>query len=128
MTEDINVILLREISKKLGNLITLSAANLAYNKDIDKAKVLSAVGFIEILPTNEEKIAYHYSTGLTSRQVASHVGVHFTTITSWWKSWGKVGIAECIPVKRGIRYKRVFSLEDFDIAVPPSRKVNVKNI
>lgn len=48
MKEDVNIKLLREISKKLESLITLSAANLAYNRDLDntqKAKVLSSAGF-----------------------------------------------------------------------------------
>jgi len=48
MKGDINVKLLREISKKLESLITLSAVNLAYNKDLNnaqKSKILSIAGF-----------------------------------------------------------------------------------
>lgn len=74
---------------------------------------------LETLSKPEEKIAYECSDGSTSRQIAGIVGVHPTTISSWWKKWAKLGIAEYVTASGGQRGKKVFSLEDFDIEVPP---------
>lgn len=71
----------------------------------------------------EEKIVYQHSDGGSSREVAKAVNVHFTTVVHWWKKWYTLGIVEAIPVKRGVRYCRVFSLEDFDIKVPKIEEV-----
>lgn len=73
---------------------------------------------LETLSKPEEKIAYECSDGSTSSQIAEKVGVHQTTISSWWKKWVKLGIAEYVSASGGQRGKRVFSLEDFDIEVP----------
>jgi transposase-like protein len=79
----------------------------------------------EILPSDKEKIAYHYSDGRSSREVAKLAGVKFSTVAKWWKTWSKAGIAELIGAKRGKRAKRIFSLEEFGIEVP-SLKVRTK--
>lgn len=66
----------------------------------------------------EEKIAYHHSDGRSSREVAKAVNVHFTTVVQWWKKWYTLGIVEAMRVRRGVRYRRVFSLKDFEIEIP----------
>lgn len=73
---------------------------------------------LEILPADSEKIAYHYSDGLDSRSVARLASVGSSTVAKWWKVWIRAGIAQAVPVKRGERAKRLFSLEDFGIAIP----------
>lgn len=77
---------------------------------------------LELLPSDEEKIAYHFSDGRSSREVAKVSGVNYVTITRWWKTWIKAGIAEYISVKGGKRAKKLFLLEDFGIPVPSRRE------
>lgn len=81
---------------------------------------------LELLPSDEEKLAYQYSDGRTSREVSRLVGVSHITITRWWKTWIRAGIAETIDVKGGERARRVFSLEDFCIEVPSPRGISLE--
>jgi len=79
---------------------------------------------LDILPSDKERIAYHYSDGRDSREVGTVAGVHFSTVARWWRTWVKVGIAESLSTKGGgERAKRIFSLEDFGIEVPFHKKV-----
>ena len=70
----------------------------------------------------EEKIAYHYSDGRNSREIATIVGVTKGTILNWWKKWNTKGIVEPLRARRGIRYRHVFELSDFDIKLPSLSK------
>lgn len=81
---------------------------------------------LEILPGHEEKRAYHYSNGRGSREVAKFAGVGHVSVTRWWKTWVRVGMAKFVSAKRGKRAKREFSLEDFGIEVPQLKKVEPK--
>ena len=72
----------------------------------------------EVLGDDMSKLIYHYSDGKSSREIAEKVSVSHQTVTNYWKKWAKIGIVEPLKVHRGIRYKRVFSLEDFGIEVP----------
>lgn len=72
----------------------------------------------EVLEDDVSKLVYHYSDGRSSREVAEKVRVSHSTVTNYWKRWAKIGIVEPIRVRRGIRYKKVFSLEEFGIEVP----------
>lgn len=78
---------------------------------------------LDILPSDKEKIAYHYSDGRDSRAIAKLAGAHFATVATWWKRWTRAGIAESIGAKRGERARRVFALEDFGIDVPTPKEV-----
>lgn len=78
--------------------------------------------FLDILPSDKEKIAYHFSDGAHSgKDVAAVAGVATGTVSNWWKVWVKSGIAESVSVKGGERARRMFSLEDFGIQVPESK-------
>jgi hypothetical protein len=55
----------------------------------------------ETLKTDEEKVAYHQSTGFTSREIAPKVGVSFQTIADWWDKWTRLGIVDRISSKGG---------------------------
>jgi hypothetical protein len=81
---------------------------------------------LDILPSDEEKIAYHYSDGRDSKAVAKLAGVSYVTVTKWWKIWARAGIAEMMSVKGGERARRIFSLEDFGIGVPSPKKTKPK--
>jgi len=77
---------------------------------------------LEILETPEEKIAYQFSDGKTSREVAKEANVSVGTISNWWKKWSKAGIAEAISVKGGgKRARRLFSLDDFGVELSVSK-------
>jgi len=78
---------------------------------------------LDTLPSDKEKIAYHFSDGRDSRDVAKIAGVHFTTIARWWKIWTRVGIAESLSTRGGERSKSIFPLEDFGIELPTIKKV-----
>jgi len=79
---------------------------------------------LDILPSDREKIAYHFSDGgRGSQEVAKFADVNYTTVTIWWKKWARAGIAEMVSVKGGQRAKHSFSLEDFGIEVPEPRKI-----
>jgi hypothetical protein len=79
---------------------------------------------LELLPGNEEKIAYHLSDGEhSSQEVAKPAGVSFGTVTRWWKNWVRAGIAKSVSARGGERAKRLFSLEDFGIEVPQEKEV-----
>ena len=69
----------------------------------------------ETLKTDKEKLAYHLSTGSTSREIGALVDVDNTTISGWWDKWYGVGIAERAPAQRGDRGIRLFDLADFGI-------------
>ena len=76
----------------------------------------------EILQSPEEKIAYQISNGKTSREVAKQANASQSTVVKWWKKWIKAGIAKPVSAKRAQRAIRIFSLDDFAIAVPKIRK------
>jgi hypothetical protein len=73
---------------------------------------------LDVLRTDEEKLAYHYSDGRGSREIAKLAGLSHTTIVDYWKKWANLGLMEFINVRGGTRYKRVFSLSDFGIEIP----------
>lgn len=81
---------------------------------------------LDILPNDEEKIAYHHSDGRSSQEVAKLAGVSYVTITKWWKIWMRAGIAESLAVKGGERARRIFSLEDFGIEVPIPKETKLE--
>jgi hypothetical protein len=79
---------------------------------------------LDVLRTDEEKLAYHYSDGRGSEEVAKLAGLKsHTTILDYWRKWATLGLMEPINVRGGTRYKRVFPLSDFGIEIP---KVNEK--
>lgn len=79
---------------------------------------------LDILPSDREKIAYHFSDGgRGSQEVAKFAGVSHVTVTNWWKLWSRSGIAEMMSVMGGNRAKRTFSLEDFGIEVPQTKEI-----
>lgn len=75
-----------------------------------------------VLSSDEERRAYHHSTGDSSRRVAELAGVGYGTIARWWKKWHRSGLGEMRRVRRGGRFVRSFDLEDFGIPVPPLTK------
>ena len=72
----------------------------------------------DVLTDDLSKLIYHYSDGRSSRQIAQKVSVSHATVLRYWRKWAKVGIVEPIKVGSGIRYRKMFNLEDFGIEVP----------
>jgi len=72
-----------------------------------------------VLNSPQKKITYHLSDGIRNRtNIGKLAGVHGTTVSDWWQSWYKIGIAKPIGVQRGNRGKKVFDLSDFAIVIP----------
>lgn len=69
---------------------------------------------------DSDKLAYHFSDGRPSTQIAKLSGVSDFTIRAYWKSWAALGIVVPSPSYKG-RYERVFSLEQFGLDIPPSK-------
>ena len=68
---------------------------------------------------DESKLIYHhYSDGMSSREIAAKVSVSHQTVINYWKKWVRVGIIEPIKTHGGIRYRKIFELEDFGIEIP----------
>jgi len=70
------------------------------------------------LRNDSEKLAYQFSDGRGSQEVAKVAGVSYATVTIYWKKWATLGVVEPMKVQGGTRYRRIFSLEDLGIEVP----------
>ena len=70
------------------------------------------------LPTDQAKLAYFYSDGRSSREVAQASGCAPSSIVTYWKKWSRNGIVKPVAVQRGDRYKKVFDPTDFGIEIP----------
>jgi len=74
---------------------------------------------INVLKDDEKKKIYHLSNGEnSSRNIANEVTTAHTTIVKYWNEWAKFNIVKPINVQRGVRYKKMFNLEDFGITIP----------
>jgi len=82
---------------------------------------------LDTLKDDLSKLVYHYSDGRSSREVADKVPIDHVTVTKYWKKWRKIGIVEPMHVRRGTRYKRIFSLEEFGIEIPKLSKQHDQN-
>jgi len=80
--------------------------------------------FAEALRKDIEKLAYHYSDGRSSTEIAKIVGVSDFAVRSYWKRWSTIGIAVPSSKFKG-RYERLFSLEDLGIEIPVAKKTKV---
>lgn len=70
------------------------------------------------LTKDTEKLAYHFSDGRDSREVGRLAGISHMTVTNYWKKWLALGIVEPVRVRGGERYRKIFSLEGFGMAIP----------
>lgn len=71
-----------------------------------------------ILKIDTEKSIYHFSDG--NRSTAEIVKLAKSSnqkVSDCWKEWKKFGIDETVEVKDGMRFKRIFDLQDFGINV-----------
>lgn len=77
---------------------------------------------VVVLDSNDKKRVFEATDGNNSvRDIQSKTGVNKDTVSNWWNEWQKEGIVEESKEARGRRYK-VFSLSDFGIEAPTSRK------
>jgi len=75
---------------------------------------------LSVLDDDEKKKIYHLSDGKnSSRKIADKIVGGKDKVIRHWSEWANFNIVEPIPVKGGgLRYKKIFSLEDFGIDVP----------
>jgi len=72
-----------------------------------------------ILDEPRKIVAYHLSDGeKTTRIISKEVGAGTGSISRWWTTWINRGIAVSIPKGAGMRAKKFFDLEDYDIKIP----------
>ena len=75
---------------------------------------------LELLLDEPRKVlAYYHSDGEnTTRKLSAMVGAGTGSISRWWTTWINRGIAIPIPKGAGMRAKRFFDPEDYNIRVP----------
>ena len=72
-----------------------------------------------ILDEPRKIVAYQMSDGEnTTRIISKEVGAGTGSISRWWTTWINRGIAIPMPKGVGMRAKKFFNLEDYNIAVP----------
>lgn len=73
----------------------------------------------QALQDDAAALAYELSDGdRGTREIAKLAGISHNTVAVYWKKWSKLGIVEASTAYQG-RYKRICSLEEVGIAVPP---------
>jgi DNA-binding transcriptional ArsR family regulator len=74
---------------------------------------------MSILETEQKRMIYHLSDGEHgSVEIGERTGVSHGTVTRYWDSWKRLGIVEPVRVRGGLRYRKLFELEDFGFSVP----------
>ena len=72
-----------------------------------------------ILDEPRKIVAYQMSDGEnTTRIISKEVGAGTGSISRWWTTWINRGIAIPMPKGAGMRAKKFFNLEDYNIAIP----------
>jgi hypothetical protein len=110
-----------ENNDKLERMIELLEEMLKWMKVTSIPQVKNLL--LDILPSDKEKIAYQHSDGQDSEKVAQFTGVGHATISRWWKTWIRAGIADSVSARGGERARHAFSLEDFGIEVPQTKEI-----
>ena len=75
----------------------------------------------ELLSKDAEKLVYQYSDGKGSKEIAALSGVSDFSVRNYWKKWNMEGLVIPSEKHKG-RYEHVFSLEEFGIEIPSSKK------
>ena len=74
---------------------------------------------LELLNTDEKKIAYQLSDGeRSSREIAKVVSVSHMAIQQWWSKWFELDLIEQAEKHGRGRYKRLISLTKMGISIP----------
>jgi hypothetical protein len=113
----------RKLSEKQFNeMINLLKEIVKWTKFQAWGKVKDVL--LDVLSNDEQKKIYHLSDGKqSSRKIEEKVSVSRSTIVKYWNDWANFNIVEPIPVKGGgLRYKKMFNLEDFGIEIPNKTK------
>ena len=77
---------------------------------------------MDILNTEQKRLIYNLSDGERgSIDIGKYAGVSHSTVTRYWDSWKRLGIVEPVPVRGGLRYRKLFELEDFGFSIPAIR-------
>jgi len=78
------------------------------------------------LDTDLRKMVYELSDGLSSPEIAQIAKIDPSTIRDYWKDWAVLGIVEIHPEYKK-RYRRLFSLKEVGIKVPPIKETPKAN-
>jgi len=81
---------------------------------------------MSILDTEQKRTIYHLSNGERgSVEIGKHTGASHATVARYWGSWRRLGIVEPVRVRGGLRYRKLFELEDFGFSTPAVERVKV---
>ncbi len=75
----------------------------------------------EIFTKDSEKLVYQFSDGRGTQEIADISGVSDFSVRSYWKKWNVEGLVVPSEKYKG-RYERIFSLDDFGIEIPATKK------
>jgi Fic family protein len=79
---------------------------------------------MSILDSEQKRLIYHLSDGKNgSIEIAKAADVGDSTVRRYWESWARAGIVESISVRGGLRYRKLFELEDFGFSIPQGKAV-----
>lgn len=84
---------------------------------------------MNILDTEQKRLIYHSSDGEHgSVEIGKVANVSDRTVRRHWESWARLGIAEPLGVRGGVRYKKSFELEDFGFTIPQTKAGTERDI
>ena len=80
---------------------------------------------MSILDNEQKRLIYHLSDGNNgSVAIAKVTNAGATTVRRFWESWSRMRIVESINVQGGLRYKKLFELEDFGFTIPQIKQAS----
>jgi len=80
---------------------------------------------MEVLDSEQKRLVYDLSDGKNgSIEIGKIAKTSDSTVRRNWESWARIGIVEPIRVQGGLRYKKLFELEDFGFVVPLVKDVS----
>jgi len=74
---------------------------------------------MKVLDTEQKRLIYNLSDGEHgSVEIGKAANVSDRTVRRNWDTWSRLGLAQQISVRGGVRLKKSFELEDFGFVVP----------
>jgi len=111
--------------KKVEKIIDILQEMLKWIKFSGAREVRTVL--MNILDTEQRRLIYHLSDGEHgSVEIGKAANVSDRTVRKYWESWARLGVAESISVRGGLRYKKSFELEDFGFTIPQVQTINAE--
>lgn len=83
---------------------------------------------MKVLDTEQKRLIYNLSDGAHgSVEIGRAANVSDRTVRRYWDTWSRLGLAQPVAVRGGIRLKKSFELEDFGFVVPQTTIVTTES-